>query len=346
MSTEESFLADADGGRAFDKPVIIRESASDSRIHSIDSLVGELRDCYSALSVQVQDTETSKSRRMVMPDFLERVQIGQGSLMPVNLFNSFCAPEPTFALMRRFRLFDILARRAAAGGGDGELAGVDSSRGFSRSRLETDGAFAGPHVAFGGKWIRNLVGQKLIMFVPPAAMMGEWDTFARKGAEWCPYGKQLLFPLEPGDVCFIPHSHMLAQLAVGICASIEAPVWDARDTVEYLRSARWAAENRACADVPPLRRFDRILDALPTLVREEISRNPNGGWDLLFLHEITKVHAFERVLREDGGAHVRARNTGAGGALTGDQSGFGHGGGRGFGQEKQRRVSSSDDLAA
>ena len=345
VCTNEAFLVEASGGRAFDKPVIIKEDASDGRLHSIDSLVDELRDSYETLSVQVQDATASSRTEMAMPDFLERVQTDQGSVTPLNLFGSFCAHEPAFSRMRRFRLLDILVRRAAASGGNGEAGAVDGTRGLSRSRLETDGAFVGPHVAFGGKWTRYLAGQKLIVYVPPAAMLGEWDAFASAGAQWCPRGKQLILLLEKGDVLFVPRSHPHVEVAIGTCASIEGPVWDARDTVEYLRSARWAAENRACADVPPLLRFNGVLNALLALARSRTSRHLGEGLSLSSTHEITdKVHALVRALSIEGNDRVGPFKATAGCMLTGDHIGGGHHGdvhgavGR-LGSEKRRRVS-------
>jgi hypothetical protein len=343
MYTAESFMVEANGGTTFDKPVIIKESSSDSQLHSIDSLVGELYDSYSAVTVQVRGLDDSDCVSMSMPDFLNLVQTGKGSVTPLNLFGSFCAHEPVLARMRRFRLLDILVRRAAASGENEGAVGLDSSRGLTRSRLETDGAFAGPHTAFGGKCIRSLVGQKLIMFVPPTAMAGEWDTFARAKADWCPRGKQIILPLEEGDVLIIPHSHVHVDLAMGTCASIEAPLWDARDTVESLRAARWAVQNCACADNPPLRRFDRVLDQLPHLAEQDISRYSGTGSDLQFLHRIAKeVQAFKRVLTVNDGRRGGADDSAVNDVFAGDGGDFGplgRPGSRMAGQEKRRRTS-------
>ena len=341
MYTAESFMLEAKAGTAFDKPAIIKERASDGQLHSIDSLVGELYDSYSATTVQVRGVDDSDCVSMAMPEFLNLVQAGKGSVTPLNLFGRFCAHEPGFLKMRRFRLLDILVRRAGAGGENEGAIGLDNSRGLTRSRLETDGAFAGPHAAFGGKWIRNLVGQKLIMFVPPTAMAGEWDTFARAGADWCRRGKQLSFLLEEGDVLFVPHSHVLADVAMGTGASIEGPVWDVRDTVETLRAAHWVVENSACADMPLVRRFDRILDQLPQLVEQDTSRCSGMGWDLQSLHQIPEeVRAFKRVLNDSrrGGAHDSAVDD----VIAGDRGHFDLFGRRGCttsGQEKRRRTS-------
>ena len=266
----QMFIQAAKTDIRFTKPIIIKRSSTDPHLHSIDSLVGGLRECYSGVSVDVHNVHANDRVMMSMAEFLREVQLGQNSITLLNLFDTFRAQEPVMVFLSRFQSLDTAIRRAA---GDRLSNGFTNSRHLSRSRIQTDGAFAGPQVGpFGGSYINNIVGTQLCMIVPPTAMAGQWEAFAREGTSWRPRGRQILFTLEEGDVVFIPHSHVYALSAMGPCASTEGPVWDGRDIVGSLRSTRWAAENPACAVVPPLPRFDCVLDELQRLVSLDVGK--------------------------------------------------------------------------
>ncbi|ETS76974.1 hypothetical protein PFICI_10848 [Pestalotiopsis fici W106-1] len=316
LSSDEA-LAAGQKGEVLRKPVVVKETFSDSGMHTIQEFATLWRDTKTDASV---DTCLLEHRSPAAPHNESLMAIlctvhHDRSFSTADLRNVTRSHRPVFTMLPRFRLFDSLAERVqdAIVGRASEVA-TERSEGRATARngsneeiisrlislvsrdstfnaLSLAGASSGTRVvAMGGMWLRNLDGVMLCTFVSEETAIAEAEGLAEMGRNWTPNGRHKLFVLEQDDVLFIPPGIRLAYVVHSPTNNLMegGNLWDSLNIVEVLHAVHWAYTHRLALADPIAEQLPHFLTELEVLVKHQLEyfRGPETEKDFLHLFEL------------------------------------------------------------
>lgn len=289
--TSEDFIKRAKEDMPFDRPVIIKESFTDSPIHSVGGAVQTLHDACNDVDVKVWTLEDEGCKTVSMGKVSDWVKSNARAISAMDLPFAYRTHQPVFTQLSRYSAGIVAAQRANLqrrhhpSEDAGELDGC-----LSFNHLSTPGAFSGIRVnVLGSTWFRNLTGLQICMYVPKAEMATRWKDFEKDGPDWNPRGAQRFFILEPNDVAFLPSHLVHAFYTMETTVTVGGAVWDECDITAPLKSLQWARRHEQCANWPLRTGLSSVLRGLEELVTANTPRYARHQPDLEFLDEFRKV---------------------------------------------------------
>jgi hypothetical protein len=235
-----SFRKMAGNGSRLHKPILINEHHNKQDVYGVEAVEEALRDSYGSLKTTMTSALADVPTLVGWEEFLKRFSSNEWSIGTSTPRDSFGTQHPAFLSYRRFRLLQNAVTRASchpeemSGAGarcDDITHALCVNGGLSFNRVESRGAFSGPHLGpLGGTWLRVLEGRRLCAFVPYAKLTASFDG-----------GLVRMVLLEPGDVFLLPPNFAYAQFAVDRGVSLEGSFWDELEWGRYFAAAQWAA---------------------------------------------------------------------------------------------------------
>ncbi|SMY21064.1 unnamed protein product [Zymoseptoria tritici ST99CH_1A5] len=284
--TSEQFVAAAQNGQVFRKPVVIKERFSDINMHTAASLALQLQDRSPRLTLEPRRLNNElQPARASLENLADSLRTGTpwDFAAAIRIRNIIKCQRPLFTMLPRFRLLECLVER------DQGFAGEDrvelGSPGLPRmedclsfdicipsgncSDVHTNGA--------NGTWLRVLDGTIIWMFVPEDAMEAEWSRFAsQQGGEWQPAGKQRLLFLEQDDVLLLPPGLKIVQAMYSSTTAVleGGLLWDELGIMQTLGCISWALENGLSTSMQSVisSYLPRLVEELVALVTEQPDR--------------------------------------------------------------------------
>ncbi|RDW76200.1 hypothetical protein BP5796_07021 [Coleophoma crateriformis] len=280
--TSDEFITAAHEHKIFDKPMVIKESFSDSGMHTVEGLAAQLMDTSPHATIDVITLDGEQPERMSIQDFVSCSQPDRSrtgcSVKALNLRNVTKAHRPLFTMLSRFRLLETLADRVQ-GGSLSQRTGpltTDVAGRVNFNVLGTVGAFAGPQLnALSGTWVRNLDGVKLWMMVPESAMdAAEWEAFGKQGSNWVPRSGSKLLVLEPDDVLLMPPGSKIVHAVHSLTDDVMewGMLWDDLNVIATLQAILWIGKHQMATHEGLAHQLPRIINELGLLVRSQIDR--------------------------------------------------------------------------
>jgi hypothetical protein len=280
--TSDEFIAAAYEKEIFDMPIVIKESFSDSGMHTVKGLASQLIDTCPNATIDVMSLDGEQPERMSIQDFIDcshpdRRRTGCG-VKASNLRNVTKGHRPLFTMLSRFRLLESLADRVRQGN-LGKSTGsflTDVSGTTNFNVLGTASAFSGPQLnALSGTWVRNLDGVKLWMIVPKSTMdAAEWEAFGKLGSNWVPRSGSKLLVLEQDDVLFMPPGSKIVHAVHSLTDDVMewGMFWDDLDVIATLQAILWIGKHQIATNEGFAHQLPRIIDELGLLVRSQVDR--------------------------------------------------------------------------
>jgi hypothetical protein len=277
-------------GKAFNKPVVIKEEFADAGLMTLDEFASILLDRYHRDTVQVRPLGSNMTKSVGVPQFVGMLQ-SENAPGPTHLHPGLNALEfdgitacsrPLFTHLRRYRLLETLCEADVQRGPGkriwrgGKSAPFDVSGSLSFNILGLKGAFSGPHMdALAGTWVRNLCGIKFWMTVQQSEMTNDdWVDFYKYGSDWSPKGKERLIVLEPDDVLFLPPSVRVIHAVYTPQSSLMegGMLWDELNLLETLTVLRDIGLHQAATNEAIPFQLPRIIKQLEEFVHAEPGR--------------------------------------------------------------------------
>ena len=248
--SSDDLVMEAQRGKVFRRPVVVKESIADAGMHTAQGLVALMRDASHNTTLADRRLEHKQSEAVAVDKsfgFDSSLRTSGSEIHVFNLRNITKAHRPLLSLLNRFRLLESLADRVVNKQDDQtETSPVDVSNRIGFNVLGLPGAFSGAHInSLGGGWVRNLQGISFWMIVPEREMDSVWTTLTETRERWEPKGKQCLIVLEEDDVLFIP-SGVLVVHAVHSptrCLMECGTLWDDLNVIETLRAIHRVCKN-------------------------------------------------------------------------------------------------------
>jgi len=280
--TSKEFVAAAYEKEIFSKPVVIKESFSDSGMHTVEGLASQLIDASPNTTIDVMSLDSEQPEQMSIQDFVNRSRPDRSrtdcAVKALKLKNVTKAHRPLFTMLSRFRLLESLADRVQ-GGNLGKCAAAsltDVSGSTDFNDLGNANAFSGPQLnTSSGTWVRNLDGVKLWVIVPESAMNAEeWEAFGKLGRSWFPRSGSKLIVLEPDDVLFMPPGLKIVHAVHSLTDNVMewGIFWDELDVISTLQAILWVRKHHMATNDGLAHQLPRIIDELGLLVRSQVDR--------------------------------------------------------------------------
>jgi hypothetical protein len=292
--TSDEFVAAASRDEIFDKPILIKESFSDSGMHTVKGLASQLIDTSPNATIDVISLDREQPDEMSIQDFINCTRTDQSrkgcGVKALNLRNVTKAHRPLFTMLSRFRLLESLADRAQEGnlGKRTRPFLTDVSGSINFNVLGTAGAFLGPQLnALSGTWVRNLAGVKLWMIVPESAMdAAEWEAFGKLGSSWIPHSGSKLLVLEQDDVLLMPPGSKVVHAVHSLTDDVMegGMFWDDLNVIATLQAILWIGKHQMATNEGLTHQLPRIVDELGLLVRSQVDRFRGTLSTAEFLH--------------------------------------------------------------
>jgi hypothetical protein len=280
--TSDEFVAAASRYEIFEKPILIKESFSDSGMHTVESLASQLIDTSPNATIDVISLDREQPRQMSIQDFLNCASPDRPrtdcDVKALNLRNGTKAHRPLFTMLLRFRLLENLLHRAQGGNMDKRtrhsLTDVSGSTIFNV--LGTAGAFSRSQLnALSGTWVRNLHGVKLWMIMPESAMdAAEWEAFRKLGSSWVPRSGSKLLVLEQDDVLLMPPGSKVVHTVHSLTDDVMegGMFWDDLNVIATLQAILWVKKHQIETNEVLAYELPRIINELGLLVRSQVDR--------------------------------------------------------------------------
>ncbi|KAK3358793.1 hypothetical protein B0T25DRAFT_446964 [Lasiosphaeria hispida] len=248
--TSEEAVRAAQDGNIFRQPLVIKETFSDSGMHTVRAAAALLQSAS-----------------------INAVPAAGASAVTFHLRNIIRSHRPRVIMLPRFRLLDSLAERL----GHPRQSELASRTSFST--LSLAGAFSGPRLAAAsGVWMRNLDGVKFCILVSADALAPpSLEVFVRPSRDGLsplppPRGKLEFLVLEQDDVLLIPPG-------LPVVYAVHSPTngvmeggsfWDSLNVAHIMQSARWACECQVTGDEEAItRQLPRLVEELGELMRQQ-----------------------------------------------------------------------------
>ncbi|KAF3012560.1 hypothetical protein E8E14_001103 [Neopestalotiopsis sp. 37M] len=267
--TAGEFVAMASQNEIFEKPILIKESFSDSGMHTVKGLASQLIDAipngtFDVMSLDVEHPEQTPIQEFFKSACPDQLVTAVG-MQVLNLRNVTKAHRPLFTMLPRFRLLESLVNRAQ-GRDMSNNAGpfpADMYASLNFNMLELAGSFSGPQLtASSGTWFRNLDGVKLCMIVPEFAMdSGQWKAIGELDRSWVPHRDAKLLILEQDDVLLIPPGSKVVRAFHSLTDGVMegGMYWDDLNVIATLRAVLW--ERSSCMSTTALCQSSKAWDA-------------------------------------------------------------------------------------
>lgn len=267
-------------GVCFDRPVLVRKAVRDAGWHSVTTTLATLERKLDGQSVQVRNPLTHEIESMDGDDFLAAFHDSRAALNALDLPAFIRGDRPEFTLLSRYRLLEDLVRTEAWDYATKqrpirELDLIGCTQ-FNLASLR--GSFSGAHLnSLNGTWVRNFVGRKAWMFVPPAQLTdGDLERLARDGDNWRPRGKARTIVLHPDDVFFMPPGCNVVHAVLTLDASVMegAMLWDENTITRILNNMLWIANNQRVTNEP----WPNNIQAILTRLDQAVFADPDRFW--------------------------------------------------------------------
>ncbi|KAK0725123.1 hypothetical protein B0H67DRAFT_479864 [Lasiosphaeris hirsuta] len=280
--TSEEAVRAAQDGNIFRQPLVIKETFSDSGMHTVRAAA----DLLQGASINAVVSIDSLERDPLAPDRIDallrslcRVAVSPeetaagANAVTFHLRNIIRSHRPRVIMLPRFRLLDSLVERL----GHPRQSELASRTSFNT--LSLAGAFSGPHLAAAsGVWMRNLDGVKFCILASADALTPpELEAFARANRDGFsplppPRRKLEFLVLEQDDVLLIPPG-------LPVVYAVHSPTngvmeggsfWDSLNVGHIMQSARWACECQVTGDEEAItRQLPRLMEELGELMRQQ-----------------------------------------------------------------------------
>ncbi|PSN68747.1 hypothetical protein BS50DRAFT_549131 [Corynespora cassiicola Philippines] len=276
----DDMLEAARSGEVFQKPVIIKESFSDTGMHNYERFLSLLEDASSSdEQVEVRCIDIKQPMHEGLGKFTAYLRshpvLTDGVWMSTTRSVAKCH-RPLFTMLNRFRLLESLSEGLHGQSSNSAPSSLIKAMSVSFNTISFPGAFSGVHLnSPAGSWQRNLSGVKFWVFVPDTGVsLDELASLANEGDGWLPRGKQRLVILEENDVLFVPPGLRLVQAwhAPTTCLTEQGMLWDDLSILSIVESLPWGRENQAVQDDRATQQLFRMINNLDCLIREQPDR--------------------------------------------------------------------------
>ncbi|KAI0201866.1 hypothetical protein F4808DRAFT_101144 [Astrocystis sublimbata] len=267
-TTSDTMLKAWQSGEVLRKPIVIKETFTDSGMHSAHRILSLLQHAPSdaILGASSMDDETFEpdSITHILDDHrFERRDVNGVVLRLRN--NITRSHRPVFTMLPRFRLLNGLLESC---GKCDEPAAMTDFTDFSHLMLR--GAFSGACLSVaGGLWLRNLDGVIFITMIREEDMAQDWEAFGLMGPGWIPNRKQRFFLLERDDVLVIPPGlRMVYAIHSPTDGTLEGgSFWDSYSIPDTVQSLRWIYEHRLAREHLLVNYVPRLIAELEALIK-------------------------------------------------------------------------------
>lgn len=271
--TSHDLIEDLQAGIHLDRPVVVKESFTDTSFHSIDSFRRLLSDSLKGKELDIRKLGNERAEKMSLHQFLTASQTASTAkgYNALNLRDIAKAQHPLFTLVSRLRLLDKIVENVRVHAGK-EVVPVDVASCASFNIFALAGAFSGAHQdALTGTWVRCLDGLKFWMIIPPGEVD---DTFSSTGHTWSPVGKERLIVLEQDDVLLMPpgipvvhavHSPRATLMSGGM-------LWDDLNVLQILQQLYTIGRYQLTTNEAIAYQLADVLNCLEKLVRTDPAR--------------------------------------------------------------------------
>jgi hypothetical protein len=277
--TSKDFMNHAEKGHIFQKPIVIKESFSDSAMHTVKRLAVLLKDASSNVIVNTRQLDGRQLGTMSIDGLMECICSHSCGGSPANLTlrNITKAHKPLLTMLPRFRLLETLAERARERHRSKQTAAryVDLCDRLSFNVFGLDGAFSGPYLdALGAVWVRILDGISFWTMVSEEDMSTEWEGFIDAGSAWDPSGKQKFLVLEQDDVLLMPPGRKIVQVMHSPTKGVMEGgiLWDDSNVLQILQAVFWMARHQAAMNEAVISQLPGIIAELEMVVKQKPER--------------------------------------------------------------------------
>lgn len=276
----DDMLEAARSGEVFQKPVVIKESFSDTGMHNYERFLSLLEDASSSdEQVEVRCIDIEQPMHEALGKFTAYLrshpEVTDGLWMSTARSVAKCH-RPLFTMLNRFRLLESLSEGLHNHHSYSAPSPLLKAMSVSFNTISFPGAFSGAYLNTpAGSWQRNLSGVKLWVFVPESEVpLDELASLANQENGWLPRGKQRLVVLEENDVLFVPPGLRLVQAwhTPTTCLTEQGMLWDDLSILSIVESMPWGRQNLAVQDDRAAQQLFRMINNLDCLIREQPDR--------------------------------------------------------------------------